>query len=96
MILWLFFTRLWQRRTFGKSKDVSGQIKHIRKELVEIEDPFCHDVEYADVVFLVWQVAHRRGVSPFRFTLMLWVKLIENVFREWPEPVDGEPCEHKK
>ena len=97
MIIWLYLTRFWQRRTFGRSKDVKGAIKHLRKEIGEIEDPFHSPTEYADVVFLVWQIAHRNGVSPFRFMALLWTKLIENAFyRDWPEPVDGEPCEHFK
>ena len=96
MILWLYLTRFWQRRTFGRSKDVKGAIKHLRKEIGEIEDPFACEMEYADAVFLVWQIAHRRGVSPLRFMWNLWSKLIVNTTREWPEPVDGEPCEHKK
>lgn len=93
MIGWLVCSRAWQRRQFGRSTDTVGPLKHARKELDECV-PGCDPVEYADVVFLVWQAAHRSGVSPLRFVWALWLKLFENMVREWPEPVEGEPCEH--
>jgi len=99
VILWLLLTRSWQRRTFGESRDVRGPLKHLHRELAEIAiSPTTSTVteECADVVFLAWQIAHRTGASPIGFVLALWRKLFVNWRRKWPEPVDGEPCEHRR
>lgn len=78
---------------------MKGPIKHLRKEIAEFEIAPKGEgyKELVDVVFLAWQIAHRCGTSPARFAWELWKKLYVNAFeRSWPEPVDGEPCEHKR
>lgn len=87
----------WSKKTFGESYRLKGLIKHIQKELVEIEEK-PHDLsEWIDVIILAIDGAWRSGYSSQDIVSMLENKQKINFKRIYPFPTnDDEPSEHMK
>jgi hypothetical protein len=93
----------WSERTFGAGYRMTALLKHIRKELQEIERAPSDPVEWIDVALLALDGAWRTiavsgcGVTRAaeevaRFTVE---KMDKNRQREWPKVIDpNEPSEH--
>lgn len=84
----------WSANTFGRGSRFEGILKHIRKELVEIEANPTDPTEYADVIILVADLAWRQGITPHQLTKALQEKQVINFGRQWSVAKDDEPCEH--
>ncbi len=87
----------WSGETFGTGYRLMAVIKHIRKELDELEtEPF--DVfEWIDVILLGLDGAWRSGRSAEEIMSALSEKLAINMERKWPEIGNGdEVMEHVK
>ncbi len=89
--------RAFSERTFGPGLRTVGVIKHIRKELIEIEAAPGDLMEWIDVAMLALDGAWRAGHSPEAIALALATKLTRNERRTWPDwrtVGEGEPIEH--
>ena len=88
----------FSREAFGPpERGTEGIVKHIRKELEEIEaDP--NDLEeWIDVIILGMDGAWRSGFSPREVAEALVQKMDKNERRSWPDyngVPEGEPIEH--
>ena len=73
-------------------------IKHIKKELSEIEEDLNDVEEWVDVIILAIHGALKiEGVTPEVLALELISKQRKNFQRKWPEKYDiNEPVEHVK
>lgn len=91
--------REWSYKTFGPGSRAEGLLKHIRKELLEIEADPGDLMEWVDVMILAIDGAWRAGFSPFEVAEALKRKQEVNFRRKWPDwrkAKDGEPIEHEK
>ena len=89
--------REFSLRTFGPGTRSGAVIKHIRKELIEIEAAPGDLMEWIDVAMLALDGAWRAGHSPEAIALALATKLTRNERRQWPDwrtVGEGEPIEH--
>lgn len=87
----------WSRKTFGPGKWTIGIIKHIKKELREIQREPDNLEEWIDVVILGLDGAWRAGYTPEQIVDMLKHKQAKNFLREWPPPLSEDlPMEHIK
>ena len=86
----------WSRRTFGPGERTSGVIKHIQKELQEIQANPKDIYEWVDVIILALDGAWRAGHSAEEIALALHDKQEINFGREWPDwrQFGDEPIEH--
>lgn len=85
--------------TFGPGERSGMNIKHIRKELVEIEEDPFNIVEWIDVVLLALDGAMRHGATPVEVCDALRSKLAKNMQRDWPDWRTSDkdaPIEHKR
>jgi hypothetical protein len=95
----VFLTRqqAWQAETYGPNASREGVIKHIRKELVEIEDAPGDLTEWVDVAFLAFDGARRDGFSPDDIAAAFLAKqtVIEGrIYRDWRTLDSTQPIEH--
>jgi len=89
--------RAWSTETFGPGDRLEGLLKHIRKELDEIEAKPTDVTEWIDVVILAFDGAWRAGYEPEEIVAALSAKYAENRARVWPDwrtAPEGEPIEH--
>lgn len=84
---------------YGPGVRTDGVLKHIRKELLEIEaDPFDL-TEWIDVLLLTLDGTWRHGFEPEEVVLCLENKLAINKQRKWPDwrtVAEGESIHHIK
>ena len=95
----------WSARTFGPGPRTQGLLKHIRKELIEIEAAPLDPNEWIDVAILAldgaWRSLGRDTYPPVDLAMMVWgllrAKYQRNFARQWPDwraaPPDA-PIEH--
>lgn len=91
----------WSRRTFGEGSRRVGVLKHIRKELEEIESAAPGSPafleECCDVVILALDLASRDGHSAEDIMAALRAKQAKNFRRIWPAPISqDEPVFHSR
>ena len=86
-------------RNYGPGSRLVGVIKHIEKELIEVQlspqDPF----EWADLIILAIDGAWREGIAPEALTAALVAKQAINSRRRWPDwrtASPDEPIEHDR
>jgi len=87
----------WSSKTFGHGLRTLGIIKHIRKELLEIEKS-PHDLfEWIDVIILALDGYWRHGGDPNNIMKDLTLKQMVNFKRNFPFPKsDDDVSEHLK
>lgn len=87
----------WSRKTFGTDQERGplGPLKHLAKEVQEVLNDPTDSMEYADLLFLVFDAARRSGLT-YRGLLDLCFKKLEiNKSREWQKPTSpDEAVEH--
>lgn len=87
----------WSRATFGDGKRTGGIIKHIRKELEEIESNPTDVTEWIDVAILALDGAWRSGHSAQEVVDALYAKLRVIRTRTYPKPTsEDDPSEHNR
>jgi hypothetical protein len=98
----IFDQMRFSREAFGPGRRTAGIIRHIKKELVEIEADPTDLEEWIDVVLLALDGAWRCGgpaSTPHLICMALLAKLTKNKTREWPDwralPQDAA-IEHKR
>jgi hypothetical protein len=92
---WLTEQKEFSKATFGEGQRTAGLIKHIQKELVEIEAKPNDLMEWIDVAILAFDGAWRAGYSPVVIAQAFALKLAINKSRKWPKPKsEDEPIEH--
>ncbi len=85
----------WSRVTFGGGRRTIGLIKHIQKELCEIEAHPDDLEEWIDVMILALDGYWRHGGTPENLRLALHLKQSKNAARSWPPPQpEDQPTEH--
>ena len=89
--------RVLSTRNYGPGPRLQGVLKHLAKELTEVEldpqDPF----EWADLIILAIDGAWREGISPGVLTRALVEKQAINARRRWPDwrtAGPDQPIEH--
>ena len=94
---------IWQKefsaKTFGAHLQLPGLIKHLKKEIAEIEATSGADLmEWVDLILLAIDGAWRNtGASAEEITAAILRKQSINRGRRWPDMRDvrdGEPAEH--
>lgn len=75
----------WSQRTFGPGARMVGIIRHIDKELREIEAKPDDIEEWIDVVILALDGAWRSGASADMIVEALQAKQLKNELRNWPD-----------
>lgn len=89
---------VFSARAFGPHQNHVGVLKHIRKELVEIEADPGDVEEWIDVATLAFDGARRcAGASPVQIAAAFLAKMEKNEARDWPDwrtVPPGEPVEH--
>jgi hypothetical protein len=83
---------IWSQATFGTDAERGplGPIKHLRKECDEALAKPDDIVEYADMVFLVFDACRRAGFTYEELEAAIWAKLAVNQKRTWgPKSSDG-------
>lgn len=87
----------WSRVTFGEGRRTIGLVKHIGKELAEIEANPSDLAEWVDVIILALDGYWRHGGTPDRLMADLQGKQDTNRARTWPSPgPEDEPIEHDR
>lgn len=81
----LYIQREFSLRTFGPGPRTDGLIKHIKKELIEIEKDPTNLVEWLDVALLALDGAWRAGHEPEAIAAGLNDKQNINKTRIWPD-----------
>ncbi len=87
----------WSIDNLGPYERTSGLLKHISKELIDVEkDP--HDTEeWIDIIILAIDGAWRHGATPEQIAETLNYKQWKNKMRSWPDwrnIGDDNPIEH--
>jgi len=87
-----FFERQqeWSYETFGPPtfKGPKGPLDHLKKEAKEAyeeTDEAKRKVEIIDCLFLVFDAAHRAGMSYSEMSRIAIEKLVKNKSRTWPD-----------
>lgn len=90
----------WSLETFGPGDRYAGVVKHIKKELKEIEENPSDLIEWVDVIFLAMDGAMRSaGADGAAIAEAMWSKHAKNTRREWPDwrtLQPGEVSQHIK
>lgn len=86
----------WSRATFGDDNErgPTGPLKHLRKEVDEVLKDPTDLVEYADLLFLVFDSTRRAGFTYDQLVEACFSKLKINKERKWSKPTSDEPVEH--
>ena len=77
--------REWSIRTFGPGTRTEGVLDHIAKELDEIRAAPLDLSEWADVILLALDGAHRTGATPQAIIDAVKSKQALNEARQWPD-----------
>lgn len=96
--------REWSYETFGPAsfKGPKGPLKHLMKEAVEAHDepdPRKRRMEIVDCLFLVFDAAHREGMTFEDISAGAHHKLAKNKARTWPDwrgTDPDQPIEHDR
>ena len=88
----------WSFDTFGppEHRGPKGPLDHLRKEALEAyqeTDEEKRKEEIADCLFLVFDAAHRAGLSYAELAAVAMRKLEKNKLRSWP---DWRTCDPEK
>lgn len=88
--------REWSYETFGPPdvRGPAGPLDHLAKEAVEARaeaDPAKRREEIADCLFLVFDAAHRAGMSYAELAAVAKAKLVKNRARTWPDWRTADP-----
>lgn len=75
----------FSRATFGPGERTLGNLDHIRKELIEIENNPFDLKEWVDVVLLAFDGAMRHGFSPEAICATIMAVQTRNEGRTWPD-----------
>lgn len=89
----------WNFNTYGPGERLTGTIKHIKKELKEIEKEPHDIVEWVDVIMLAVNGALRHGHEPQAIIDAFYKKFEINKARKWKDwrtVPEGEPITHIK
>lgn len=87
----------WSIKTFGNGKRTLGIIRHIEKELKEIEEQPNDLTEWIDVVILALDGYWRHGGTVSEVMNVLQAKQEKNFKRVYPFPKsEDEPSEHDR
>jgi hypothetical protein len=86
----------WSRATFGSDQERGpiGPLKHLKKEIEEVLQTPDDIVEFADLLFLVFDATRRAGFTFDQLREAAHDKLAVNKKRRWPKPTSDEPTEH--
>ena len=96
--------RAWSYQTFGPPyhRGPVGPLKHLAKEVQEAIAETDHNKrieEIVDCLFMVYEAAHRSGLSSTEFAKAAYMKLHKNQQRSWPnwQTADpNKPVEHDR
>jgi hypothetical protein len=92
---WLDRHIAWSAATFGPGPRTMGILRHIEKELAEIEKNPLDLFEWIDVIILALDGAWRHGHMPSEIVGALFAKQAINFSRDWPPPgPEDQPSEH--
>jgi hypothetical protein len=87
----------WSLKTFGEGKRTLGIIKHIKKELKEVQKNPDDLLEWIDVIILAMDGYWRHGGDALTLLVDLNKKQKINFKRKYPFPVSQDkPSEHIK
>lgn len=75
----------WSRKTFG-DRSALAPIRHLKREVLEMEANPKDLEEYADGLLLILDASRRAGHSPAQLLKAAWVKLAKNRKRKWGPP----------
>jgi hypothetical protein len=87
----------WSLKTFGPGYRTETVLKHIRKELVEIEEAPRDLEEWVGLALLAFDGAWRAGYTSEEISVAMARVQIKNGERRWPDwrtVPDGETMEH--
>jgi hypothetical protein len=87
---------VWSEATFGPTSErgPEGALKHLAKEVAEIQANPTDLIEYADGLFLIIDATRRAGFSYDELMDAAFYKLAVNKRRKWGPRIPGEPVEH--
>ena len=91
----------WSRETFGPDsvRGATGPLKHLEKEVKEVQEAPGDIYEYVDCLFLVLDASRRSGFTKEQLIHAAYQKLEANKKRSWPDwktaSLDN-PMEHIK
>lgn len=77
--------REFSLRTFGPGPRTAGVLDHIAKELDEIRKAPTDLSEWADIIILALDGAHRTGAEPQDIIDAIVAKQTKNEARDWPD-----------
>lgn len=83
--------RAFSLKTFGPGERLAGVLDHIRKELGEIERDPGDVEEWADILLLAIDGAHRQGHTPEQIAAAINRKQNINETRTWPDWRTADP-----
>jgi hypothetical protein len=88
----------WSQETFGSdaSRDWTGPLAHLAKELREIEEQPMDREEWADALLLLLDASRRAGFNAVGLLQAAEYKLSINKNRVWQEPNEDGSIEHDK
>jgi len=87
----------WSQATFGTQVSTIRLIRHIEKELKEIEAAPYDLEEWIDVIILAIDGACRIGARPQEIAEALQIKQDKNIVRRFVVPTDpNQPAEHDR
>lgn len=86
----------WSQATFGTDQERGpvGSLKHLAKEVQEVLADPTDIIEFADLLFLVFDSTRRAGFTPEQLIEAANAKLAVNKSRQWQKPTSDEPVEH--
>ncbi len=100
---------IWSENTFGPSspdwaartgklralrRGPIGPLKHLQKEVAEALEHPDDLLEYADLLFLIFDATRRAGFTFDELLDACFYKLAVNKRRQWQKPSGDEPVEH--
>ena len=91
--------KMWSLNTFGPGPRLGGILKHIRKELVEVEESPTDVSEWIDVAILALDGAWRSGATAEQIAEAWDRKQTKNENRVWPDwrlSTEDHPIEHDR
>ena len=97
LIEFLIKNQNWSKQTFGTGKRTKGIIKHIKRELEEIQDKPEDYKEWIDIILLAMDGYWRHGGDVVNLPIHLDDKQKINFNRVYPYPIsEDEPSQHIK
>lgn len=94
---WMIRQREFSLRTFGPGRRALGIVRHIEKELQEIDRAPEDLMEWTDVIILAADGFWRAGGNPQDLIAYLNAKQQRNIGRTWPAVISEDlPVEHDR